>query len=80
MQFDSDACDTATLVEITTDDRPGLLYSLATVFSTACCNIDVVLIDTRAHKAIDVFYVAQDGQKLTPDAQQTLRERLLAAC
>jgi len=80
VQFDTNACDSATLVEITADDRPGLLYSLATVFSTAACNIDVVLIDTQGHKAIDVFYVAQDGGKLTPEAQQTLRDRLLAAC
>jgi [protein-PII] uridylyltransferase len=80
VQFDSDACETATLVEIIADDRPGLLYSLATVFSTAACNIDVVLIDTQGHKAIDVFYVAQSGAKLTPAAQQALRERLLTAC
>lgn len=80
VQFDSSACETATLVEIIADDRPGLLYSLATIFSTAACNIDVVLIDTQGHKAIDVFYVEQDGAKLTPEAQQTLRERLLAAC
>ena len=80
VQFDSDACETATLVEITADDRPGLLYNLATVFSSAACNIDVVLIDTQGHKAIDVFYVAQNGAKLTPDAQQTLSDRLLEVC
>ncbi|MEQ1886237.1 MAG: hypothetical protein ABL967_14325 [Bryobacteraceae bacterium] len=80
VQFDSDACETATLVEIATDDRPGLLFNLATVFSSTACNIDVVLIDTQGHKAIDVFYVAQNGAKLTPEAQEMLRERLLAAC
>jgi len=78
--FDSQACDTATLVEINADDRPGLLYSLATVFSTASCNIDVVLIDTKGHRAIDVFYVAQNGRKLSEEMQATLKERLMAAC
>jgi [protein-PII] uridylyltransferase len=78
--FDSEACETATLVEISTDDRPGLLYSLATVFSTSSCNIDVVLIDTKGHRAIDVFYVAQQGHKLTEEMQGLLKERLLAAC
>jgi [protein-PII] uridylyltransferase len=78
--FDSQACDTATLVEISTDDRPGLLYSLATVFSSAACNIDVVLIDTKGHRALDVFYVAHEGHKLTEDLQQSLKERLLATC
>ncbi len=66
VQFDSDACDTATLVEIIAEDRPGLLYNLATVFSSTSCNIDVVLIDTKGHRAIDVFYVAHEGQKLSP--------------
>jgi [protein-PII] uridylyltransferase len=80
VQFDSDACDTATLVEIVAEDRPGLLYNLATVFSSTACNIDVVLIDTKGHRAIDVFYVAHDGQKLSPELQATLKEKLLAVC
>jgi [protein-PII] uridylyltransferase len=80
VEFDSDACDTATLVEIVAEDRPGLLYSLATVFSSTACNIDVVLIDTKGHRAIDVFYVANDGQKLSPELQAILKEKLLAAC
>jgi [protein-PII] uridylyltransferase len=80
VQFDSDACETATLVEIVAEDRPGLLYSLATVFSSTACNIDVVLIDTKGHRAIDVFYVAHDGHKLSPELQAMLREKLLAVC
>lgn len=80
VRFDSTACDTATLVEIIADDRPGLLYSLATVFSANACNIDIVLIDTKGHRAIDVFYVAYDGRKLSPDMESRLREKLLAAC
>ena len=78
--FDCEACGTATLVEISTDDRPGLLYDLAAVFSSAACNIDVVLIDTKGHRAIDVFYVAHGGGKLNEETQATLKERLLAAC
>ena len=80
VHFDSNACDTATLVEIVTDDRPGLLYDLAATFSAAGCNIDVVLIDTEGHKAIDVFYVASDGAKLTPQLEQSLSTRLLSVC
>jgi len=80
VQFDSEACPTATLVEIETEDRPGLLYSLATVFSSNACNIDVVLVDTKGHRAIDVFYVAQEGAKLSAEAQGMLKEKLLAAC
>jgi [protein-PII] uridylyltransferase len=80
VEFDSEACPTATLVEIKTEDRPGLLYSLATVFSSSACNIDVVLVDTKGHRAIDVFYVAHDGRKLAPEMQERLKEKLLAVC
>ncbi len=80
VHFDPDACATATLVEIVAEDRPGLLYDLASNFSAAGCNIDVVLIDTEAHKAIDVFYVASDGQKLTRELEQLLEKRLLSVC
>jgi [protein-PII] uridylyltransferase len=80
VEFDSDACPTATLVEINAEDRPGLLYGLATVFSSNACNIDIVLVDTKGHRAIDVFYVAHDGHKLSPEMQARLKEKLLAAC
>ncbi len=80
VEFDSDACATATLVEINTQDRSGLLYSLAMAFSSGACNIDVVLIDTKGNRAIDVFYVAHQGSKLSPETQEILKERLLAAC
>jgi len=80
VHFDSQACETATLVEIVAEDRPGLLYDLAATISSAGCNIDVVLIDTEGHKAIDVFYVASDGRKLTPVVEELLGKRLLAVC
>ena len=79
VHFDSEACETATLVEIIAEDRPGLLYDLASTFSAAACNIDVVLIDTEGHKAIDVFYVASDGKKLNPELEGVLERKLLAA-
>jgi [protein-PII] uridylyltransferase len=77
IHFDSEACDTATLVEIIAEDRPRLLYDLASAISSSGCNIDVVLIDTEGHKAIDVFYVASDGKKLTPDIQSILEKKLM---
>jgi [protein-PII] uridylyltransferase len=80
VRFDSEACETATLVEIVTEDRLGLLYSLATVFARNACDIDVVLIDTKDHRAIDFFYVAQNGMKLSPQLQADLKEQLLPAC
>jgi [protein-PII] uridylyltransferase len=78
--FDDEASESATLVEIVAEDRPGLLYELASTFSGAECSIEVVLIDTEAHKALDVFYVTRDGAKLSVDSYAELREQLLTVC
>jgi [protein-PII] uridylyltransferase len=80
VHFDSEACETATLVEIIAEDRPRLLYDLSAIFSSAGCNIDVVLVDTEGRKAIDVFYVAADGRKLTTDLEKVLEKKLLVVC
>ena len=61
------------------EDRPGLLYDLASAISSSGGNIEVVLIDTQAHKAIDVFYVTAEGGKLTPEKQAGLRAAVEAA-
>jgi [protein-PII] uridylyltransferase len=50
------------------------------VLSTNGCNIEVVLIDTEAHKALDVFYVTTGGRKLSAEEQDTLRQNMLQIC
>jgi [protein-PII] uridylyltransferase len=62
--FDNQASPSATLVQLVTQDRPGLLYDVASLISKRGGNIEVVVVDTEAKKAIDVFYVTQNGAKL----------------
>ena len=78
--FNAEASATATLVEIVAQDRPGLLYDLASAISSCGGNIEVVLIDTEAHKAIDVFYVTCGGGKLEAATQAAMAESLRRAC
>ena len=78
--FDSEASASSTLIEVIAEDRPGLLYDLAQAISSAGCNIEIVLIETEAHKALDVFYVTAGGKKLSADQQSALKESLLKAC
>jgi [protein-PII] uridylyltransferase len=70
--FDNTASPTATLIQLVTQDRPGLLYDVASLISKRGANIDVVLVDTEARKAIDVFYVQKDGEKLSDAEAQEL--------
>jgi [protein-PII] uridylyltransferase len=80
VSFNGEASDGATLIEIVAEDRPGLLYELASAISTHGGNIDVVLIDTEAHKAIDVFYVNANGAKLDSERQQQIGAALRRVC
>jgi [protein-PII] uridylyltransferase len=79
VSFDNEASQTATLVEIVAEDRPGLLYELASAISESGANIEVVLIDTQAHKAIDVFYLTAGGGKLGSAHQEALAESIRKA-
>lgn len=70
----------ASVYEVVAQDRPGLLFDLASAISRAGCNIEVVLVDTEAHKAIDVFHVSKDGARLSPGDLESLSAALLEAC
>lgn len=78
--FDPDASAQATLIEVVAEDRPGLLYDLARTISATGAHIEVVLIDTRTHRAQDVFYVTRAGHKLDAEGCQSLRAALLSVC
>jgi [protein-PII] uridylyltransferase len=74
--FNNEVSETSTLIEIVAEDRPGLLYDLARTITQEGCNIEVVLIDTEAHKALDVFYVS----KISGAVEDRLKSALIAAC
>ncbi len=78
INFDEGSSDHCTLIEVVTQDRPGLLYGIGSALARLACNIDVALIDTEGQKAIDVFYLTAEGKKLTAQKQELLREVLQA--
>ncbi len=78
INFDDESSEHCTLMEIVTQDRPGLLYEIGSALARLACNIEVALIDTEGQKAIDVFYLTAQGRKLPPQKQELLREVLQA--
>jgi [protein-PII] uridylyltransferase len=77
--FDDSASEHSTLLEIMAQDRPGLLYDIGSAMARLSCNIEVALIDTEGQKVIDVFYLTEEGRKLSAEKQEQLRSALQAA-
>jgi [protein-PII] uridylyltransferase len=79
LRFTNDASDCCTLIDFVGEDRPGLLYDLTSALADAGCNIELVLVDTEAHKAIDVFYITKESAKLDESTQDALLDKLKRA-
>jgi [protein-PII] uridylyltransferase len=79
IDFDDTSSTHSTLLEIATQDHPGLLYEMGSSLARLGCNIEVALIDTEGQKAIDVFYLTEQGKKLTTQKRELLLQALQSA-
>ncbi len=78
--FDNGHSQRYTVLELVAEDAPGLLYRVSRVISDQGIDVDLVLISTEGHKAIDVFHMTRAGAKLSDSEEAALKaglERML---
>jgi [protein-PII] uridylyltransferase len=73
INFDNDSSERATVIDIETEDRLGLLYLISQAFAQLGLNISLAKISTEKGAAIDTFYVTEEsGLKVLDHARQSL--------
>ncbi len=76
VRFDNDSAEARTIVEVETEDRVGLLYTISKVLADVGLDISTAKISTERGAAIDSFYVQTEaGKKLTDPARQRQVEK-----
>ena len=81
IQFDNGISDTRTVIDIETEDRVGLLYTISHALTELGLDISLAKISTEKGAAIDTFYVNElDGAKiLEPERLQEVERGLRKA-
>lgn len=65
----------ATIVEVITRDRSGVLYAITHALAELGLDISLAKINTEGEKVADIFYVSSGGERITDEAA---RARLLS--
>lgn len=75
--FEDEVSERYTIMEIIAPDSLGLLYRISREIADLECDIDLALISTEGEKAVDVFYLAHRGGKLSTTHQQRLSAQIV---
>lgn len=78
LRFDDECSQRSTLLEVVTQDRPGLLHTISSALTSENCSIEVALIDTEGPVAHDVFYITCADKKLSTESMRAIEWALTA--
>jgi len=81
IRFDNEASEDRTLIEVETEDRLGLLYTISQTFAELHLDIAAARIVTERGAAIDSFYISDidKGKIVSPERLQGIAARLREA-
>lgn len=76
INIDNESSSFFTIIEVFTNDFPGLLYRITDVFFRKGYNVHVAIIATKVDQVVDIFYIRNVlGEKIDPpDEVNALRE------
>ena len=75
--FADDQSEKYSIMEIVAPDSIGLLYRIGREIAALDCSIELLLISTEGDKAVDVFYLAHKGDKLSAALREQLSTEIL---
>jgi [protein-PII] uridylyltransferase len=76
--LDNETSDVRTIIDVQTEDRPGLLYDISRTLAGLNVNVYLAKISTEKGAAIDGFYVTEhNGAKiLAPEREKAIQQKL----
>jgi [protein-PII] uridylyltransferase len=60
----------ATIIEVFTRDRVGVLYAITQTLAELGLDISLAKVSTEGEKVADVFYVTRGGKRITDDTER----------
>ena len=78
LRYDNECSTRSTMLEVVTQDRPGLLHTISSALTAEGCSIEIALIDTEGPVAHDVFYITCEGKKLGAEKMRAIEWSLTA--
>jgi [protein-PII] uridylyltransferase len=78
ISLDNSTSDIRTVIDVQTEDRPGLLYDISRTLSSLNVNVYLAKISTEKGAAMDSFYATEhDGSKiLLPEREKAIQQKL----